>query len=177
MKAIFFDRDGTLNIDPGYINNPNDMRLYPKTREALKKIKSLGYFIFIISNQSGIGRGKIRPNEYRNVCGKFLSLAGDYEIIDDILYCPHSPDMNCLCRKPETALVDIVKEQYKIDLKKSYFIGDKMSDIAVGKRAGLKTILILNGAMLKDVSLLSEYPNLNADIVVDRISEIIKIVK
>lgn len=144
MKAFFFDRDGTLNPDEtGYIDDPKKMHLYQSVPDVLKYLKLLEYKIFIISNQSGIGRGIIQPEEYRKVSRKFLTLAGGYNTIDEILYCPHSPDLCCQCRKPKNLFLDIIKEKYKIDFKKSYFVGDKISDIVCGLNTGLKTIMIV----------------------------------
>lgn len=177
MKAVFFDRDGTLNIDPGYINDPADMKLYKKVPEILQTIKSLGYSIFVVSNQSGIGRGKIKPREYRAVCDEFLNLAGGYDIIDDILYCHHTPESKCSCRKPGTILIDIINNHYKINIKKSYFAGDKMSDIAVGAGAGLKTILILNGIPINEIPHYNEYKDIKPDYIIDSIAGIKDIIK
>ncbi len=177
MKAFFFDRDGTLNIDPGYINNPDDMKLYPHAAEILMEIKSRGYKIFIISNQSGIGRGRIEPGEYRDVNNRFLSLAGGYDVIDDIVYCPHTPEHKCYCRKPELLLVDIVSEHYDIDYKNSCFVGDKMTDIICGREAGLKTVLVLHGNTLDEVSHIHEYEGVKPDYIIDSISQLLGVVK
>ena len=144
MKAFFIDRDGTLNIDSGYINNPDNLSLYHGVENTLKFIKSKNYCIFIITNQSGICRGRITPEEYRRVNDKFTTLVGR-NIIDEILYCPHVPSVECSCRKPKTMLLEIVIEHYKINSSESYFIGDKISDIACGKKLGLKTVLISDG--------------------------------
>jgi D,D-heptose 1,7-bisphosphate phosphatase len=176
MKAFFFDRDGTLNIDPGYINNPAHMKLFQNVPKTLKYIKSLGYKIFVISNQSGIGRGKIKLGEYRNVNRKFLSLCGGDDIIDDIFYCLHTPEQNCPCRKPETLFVDIAKERYNIDCRKSYFAGDKMTDIAAGKKSGLRTILVLNGIPVDEVPHIHEYKNMRPDFIINSVAGLTKII-
>jgi D-glycero-D-manno-heptose 1,7-bisphosphate phosphatase len=150
MKAVFFDRDGTLNADEeGYINDPCNFHLLQSASEVLKYLKLLDYKIFIITNQSGIGRGVISPEAYRKVNNKFLALVDGYNIIDDILYCPHVPDQKCGCRKPKTMLMEIVKEQYKINFSASYFIGDKATDIICGNKLGLKTVLVVNPAAKK----------------------------
>ncbi|MCU0820878.1 MAG: HAD family hydrolase [Spirochaetes bacterium] len=177
MKAIFFDRDGTLNIDPGYINNPADMKLFKDVPSVLKYLKSLRYMIFIISNQSGIGRAKIKPGQYRDVNERFVSLCGGYDIIDDVFYCPHTPEQDCPCRKPGTLFVDIADERCGIERGESYFIGDKMTDILAGKKSGLKTILILNGVPVEKVPHYDELPNVKADYIINAISEIKKIIK
>ena len=177
MKAFFFDRDGTLNIDPGYINDPADIKLYRGVPEVLKHLKSLGYKIFVISNQSGIGRAKIKPGEYRRVNEKFLSLCGGYDIIDDIFYCLHTPEQNCSCRKPGTLFVDIARDRYDIDCRNSYFAGDKMTDIVVGEKSGLSTILVLNGISKENVLHINEYRNVKPDFIINSVAELKKIIK
>ncbi|MDY6934363.1 MAG: HAD family hydrolase [Spirochaetota bacterium] len=177
MNAFFFDRDGTLNIDPGYIDNPEDMQLFPRAFDVLRYIKSLGYGIFIISNQSGIGRGLIAPEDFRRVNNRFLTLAGGYNIVDDILFCPHTPINNCPCRKPKTLLLEIVKERYSINCDASYFVGDKITDIVCGKRAGLRTIMIYYGNNLEDVSYKFENQIIMSDKIISSISELINIIK
>lgn len=177
MKTIFFDRDGTLNIDnKGYINDPEEMHLYQSASEVLKYLKLLEYKIFVISNQSGIGRGFIKPDEYRKVNKKFLTLAGGYNTIDDILYCMHSPDRECQCRKPKTLLIDIIKEQYNIDLDRSYFIGDKLTDIACGREAGLKTIMLITEERKNKNDIADKDPKIKADIYINSIEEILNII-
>ncbi len=177
MKTIFFDRDGTLNIDnKGYINDPKEMHLYQSASEVLKYLKLLEYKIFIISNQSGIGRGLIQPNAYRKVNNKFLTLAGGYNTIDDVLYCLHSPDQGCQCRKPKTLLIDIIKEHYKINLNKSYFIGDKLTDISCGKEAGLKTIMLIPEEQELKNDTANEDLKIEADIYIHSIEDILNLI-
>lgn len=143
MKAFLFDRDGTLNIDTGYINNPDEMKLFPSVPEVLRELKEKNYLIFILSNQSGIGRGLISPTEYRKVHEKCISLLGN-GIIDDVLFCPHRPEQECNCRKPGTLLLEVIDDQYQIDWTKSYFVGDKKTDILCGKNFNMKTVLVAN---------------------------------
>ena len=177
MKAFFFDRDGTLNIDTGYINNPDNMTLFPGAVDILKYIKSLGYKIFIISNQSGIGRGLIKAKEYRKVNERFLSLAGGHNIIDDILYCPHSPILECVCRKPKTLLLEIIKEIHDIDFNKSFFVGDKITDIICGRILGLGTIMISDGKTHNEDISIYENHNCKPDKIIKAISELSDIIK
>jgi D-glycero-D-manno-heptose 1,7-bisphosphate phosphatase len=177
MKAFFFDRDGTLNLDEnGYINDPKEMHLYQSASEVLKYLKLLEYKIFVISNQSGIGRGLIKPEAYRKVNDKFLALAGGYNTIDDILYCLHTPDQECLCRKPKLLFFDVIKEQYKIDFKKSYFVGDKMTDIICGAQAGMKTILVAGNVPKAKKEAAKEENGLKPDISIESIEEILNII-
>ncbi|MBN2402842.1 MAG: HAD-IIIA family hydrolase [Spirochaetes bacterium] len=177
MKAFFFDRDGTLNLDEaGYISDPKEMHLYQSASEVLKYLKLLEYKIFVISNQSGIGRGLIKPEAYRKVNSKFLTLAGGYNTIDDIMYCLHAPDHGCQCRKPKMLFFDIIKEHYKIDFRKSYFVGDKITDIVYGTQAGLKTILIAHKNLKTETDYIHEGKKIKPYIQIESIEEILNII-
>ncbi len=177
MKAIFFDRDGTLNLDvSGYINDPKEMHLCQSVPEVLKYLKLLEYKIFIISNQSGISRKLIKPYEYRKVNSKFLTLAGGYNVIDDIMYCLHTPEQDCQCRKPKTLLFDIVKEHYDINFSKSYFVGDKVTDIICGKQVGLKTIMIITGDSKPENEIKYENRVVKPDMRIKSIEELLNII-
>jgi D,D-heptose 1,7-bisphosphate phosphatase len=173
MKAFLFDRDGTLNIDTGYINNPDEMKLFPSVPEVLRKLKEKNYLIFILSNQSGIGRGLISSAEYRKVHEKFISLFGD-SIIDDVLFCPHRPEQECNCRKPGTLLLEVVDEQYQIDWRKSYFVGDKKTDMLCGKNFNMITVLVadeLNTAQQQNKK--RDDGGTKPDIIIPSISELL----
>ncbi|MFH0976439.1 MAG: HAD-IIIA family hydrolase [Spirochaetota bacterium] len=177
MKAFFFDRDGTLNFDEeGYINDPKEMHLHQSVPDVLKYLKLLEYKIFVISNQSGIGRGLIKPEDYRKVNSKFLALAGGYNTVDDIMYCVHTPDQECQCRKPKTLLFDIIKEHYDIDFKKSYFVGDKITDIICGANAGLKTIMVTDTNTKTENESSKENKGIKADIYIKSIEDLLNII-
>jgi len=147
-KAIFFDRDGTLNIDPGYLGDPDKVELYPNVPEVIFKLKNkLGFKIFVVSNQSGITRGLITKEQVDAVNDKINCLLKEKNTsIDDFFYCPYHPDFDdidkCKCRKPSPELVLFAAKKYDINLNKSFFIGDKEVDIECGNNAGLKTVLI-----------------------------------
>lgn len=149
-KAIFLDRDGTINIDTGYIGNSNLVTLYPNVGKGIKKLKDeFGFKIIVISNQSGITRGLITSDDVDKVNNKINEiLEKENTKVDAFYYCPYHPEYDskekCKCRKPSPHMVFTSARDYNIDLKKSYFIGDKVSDIECGLQAGLKTILLLN---------------------------------
>ncbi|HEY1341293.1 MAG TPA: HAD family hydrolase [Bryobacteraceae bacterium] len=142
--AIFLDRDGTLMEDPGYINDPRLVKLYPEASDALRKLRAAGYRTFIVTNQSGIGRGLITETQYRAVETEFLRQLGA-DLIDASYYCPDLPGVPSTRRKPEPGMVLEAAAEHGVDLARSYFIGDKCSDIECGKRAGMRTILVLTG--------------------------------
>ena len=138
-RAAFIDRDGTIIYDHGYIKDPDNVNVIDGAKEAIKLLKSKGFMVFIVTNQSGVARGIMTITDVNKVNQKLLSMIGG-SIIDDILICAHGPDEQCLCRKPGTALVEQVAKKYKIDLTSSYSIGDKDSDKELGIKMGGKGI-------------------------------------
>jgi D-glycero-D-manno-heptose 1,7-bisphosphate phosphatase len=153
-KAVFLDRDGVLNQDPPhYAHSLDQMVMIPQVDDAVKLLKDHGYFLVIISNQSGVARGYY-PEEQVAIFNEALlkeirKKGGD---IDVIYYCPHHPDatiekyrMDCSCRKPKPGMILQATKTYDIDLKRSFFVGDKTTDVETGKNAGVQTILVLSG--------------------------------
>lgn len=149
-KAIFLDRDGTINIDYGYIDNSKKIELIPNAIQGLKMFVEMGYLLIIITNQSGVARGMFSI-EVANGINDYLveMLKKNDIIITDVFMCPHYPsglNMNyvkhCECRKPGTLLVERAVSKYNIDVNHSFFIGDKDSDISCGKKTGCNTIKI-----------------------------------
>jgi D,D-heptose 1,7-bisphosphate phosphatase len=149
LPAVFFDRDGTLNIDPGYFSDPEKLELYAGVPEGIALLKSLGFLVIVISNQSGIARGYFTSDVVDCINNKINELLKVYKTgIDAFYYCPYHPDFNteeeCKCRKPSPKLVFDAAAEHNIDLKRSYFAGDSVADIQCGLNAGLKTILVKN---------------------------------
>jgi D,D-heptose 1,7-bisphosphate phosphatase len=145
--AVFLDRDGTLNHDPGYLGDAEAFRFLPGAINALKRLKDAGYLIFVVSNQSGIARGFFGVEELRRIHDRMTAgLREGGVTLDGIYYCPHHPDAQCACRKPSPRMVLDAAESYSVDLGRSYFIGDRISDVETGNNAGCRTILVLTGA-------------------------------
>jgi D-glycero-D-manno-heptose 1,7-bisphosphate phosphatase len=142
--AVFFDRDGTLIQDADYCDDPAKVKVFEGTADALRQLKSQDFKIVIVTNQSGIGRGFMTEEDYRAVEREFESQLGS-ALIDVTYFCPHSPEESCACRKPEPGMLLQAAEEHQIDLRKSYFVGDKDSDMECGQRAGTKTILVQTG--------------------------------
>lgn len=144
-KAIFLDRDGTVIIDQGYLKDPERVVIYPGVIEPLCEFRKAGYLLVIISNQSGIGRGMYSLSDVEKVNEKMVALFKSEGIeFDDILICPHSPEENCECRKPEPKLLIECAEKLDIDLSNSAIIGDKKSDAECGISAGCKFNIFLD---------------------------------
>lgn len=144
IKALFLDRDGTvIKEKPGvYLCDPKKVELYKNTKAAFKLFKELGYTIFIVSNQSGIGRGYFTQKEVEKVHTKLLSLLKPYEV-KEIIYCPHAPSENCSCRKPAPGMGLKLIKKYNVDKDKSFVIGDKKSDSDFAKNLNIRPILVL----------------------------------
>lgn len=141
MKAIFIDRDGTLNIDKGYIHKIEDFKLQPFVREGLKLLQDDGYKLFIISNQSGINRGIFTQQEMALFNAELLGHLPGIRIAK-LYFCPHTPDENCPCRKPKTYNLEKAIKEYHLDRKSSWVIGDQTTDIKMANDAGLKSVLV-----------------------------------
>lgn len=154
QKAIFLDRDGTINKYVGFLTNIDDFRLLPGATDAIRQINESGYLAIVVTNQPVIARGEVslaELNEIHNKMETLLGQGGAY--IDDIFYCPHHPDRGfegerseykteCECRKPKPGMLMQAAEKYNIDLKESWMIGDSISDMQAGESAGCKVLLI-----------------------------------
>ena len=143
-RAVFFDRDGTLMEEVHYCGDPARVRVFPGVPRALRKLKEAGLRTFVITNQSGIGRGLITEAQYHAVQEELLRQIGAGSI-DATYFCPDPPAAPSTRRKPEPGMVLEAAAAYDIDLASSYFIGDKSTDIECGRRAGTRTILVLTG--------------------------------
>ena len=142
-KAVFIDRDGTINVNVGYLDNPDDFQMYPGVAEGIKLLQENGFKIIIITNQSGIARGYFTVETLKRIHERMLKEFYDKGVtIDAIYYCPHHPDEGCGCRKPNTDLFEKAVKEHNIDITRSYVIGDRMLDIEAGHRMGLKTVLV-----------------------------------
>ncbi len=138
--AVFFDRDGTLCRDPGYLARMEDLEIFPEV-EGLARLKEQGYALIGVSNQSGIARGIVGEEFVKEVNGIFMKQYG----FDGFYYCPHHPDDHCSCRKPEPGLLVKARNDFGIDLKRSFVVGDKEADILLAKAVGAKSIHVATG--------------------------------
>lgn len=145
--AAFLDRDGTIIEDVEYCKNANEVRFIPYAIQALKLFLEKGYELFIISNQSGVGRGLISEKEFELVDSKFRRMLKENGIvISGIAYCKHLPEENCQCRKPKPLLGLILAPPTEYDYSKSFIVGDKLSDLEFGSSLNVgKKFLVLTG--------------------------------
>lgn len=160
-RAIFLDRDGTINEEVNYLKRPEDISLYPNTLKALRNFKDSGFLNIIITNQSGIARGYFTEEDLNNIHSELKKLLTDKEgtdLIDDIYYSPYHEDgivekyrQRSDDRKPNTGMIRKAETKHNIDLKESYFIGDSFTDMLCAENAGLKKILVETGYGKKDI--------------------------
>jgi D-glycero-D-manno-heptose 1,7-bisphosphate phosphatase len=139
--AIFFDRDGTLVVDHGYMSKPEQVELWEGAAAALRELQAHSYRLVVITNQSGIGRGLVTEEEAATVAARFEELLLQEGVrLDGVYACPHAPQDQCLCRKPHPTLLKQAAADLDIDLKRSYMVGDKITDCEAGEAAGCQSI-------------------------------------
>ncbi len=162
QKAIFLDRDGTINILKGFMTDPEKLELEENAAVAIRLINQSGYLAIVVTNQPVIARGECTYEILDEIHRKMKTLLGrEGAYLDDIYYCPHHPDKGfdgevpelkivCSCRKPKTGMIDAAVLKYNIDVSQSWVVGDGTLDIALGKNAGCKTILLRTGVAGED---------------------------
>ncbi|EGV06075.1 D,D-heptose 1,7-bisphosphate phosphatase [Haemophilus pittmaniae HK 85] len=157
-KAIFLDRDGTLNIDHGYVHEIDQFQFIDGSIDTLKKLKEMGYLLVLVTNQSGIARGYFTEQQFLQLTEWMdWSLADRGVDLDGIYYCPHHPEgigefkENCDCRKPKPGMLLQAIKELNIDPTYSVMVGDKVDDIKAGISAGVKiNVLVKTGKAITD---------------------------
>jgi D-glycero-D-manno-heptose 1,7-bisphosphate phosphatase len=152
-RAVFVDRDGTLNEDIGYVSTAEELVIYPWAAEAVRLINESGLLTVVITNQSGIARGMYSEPILGSIHSRMIEeLARKGARIDAVYYCPHHPEAGdaryraaCECRKPRTGMLDKAAREHDVDLARSFVIGDKASDIKLAENAGARAALVLTG--------------------------------
>jgi histidinol-phosphate phosphatase family protein len=161
-KAVFLDRDGTLNEDPGYIGDPKKLNLFPETGQALALLKNdYNFILIVVSNQSGVARGLITKEDVEAVNDEINNQLQKFNVkIDAFYYCPFHPDFNnedeCSCRKPSPKMIMEAANDLNVDLSKSYLIGDSIADLRAGQSAGVNAILVKTGNGTESFSILQK---------------------
>lgn len=160
-KAVFLDRDGVINEvltnRVKFVNRPHELYFLPGVPEAIKKLNSIFDFIFVVTNQGGVGLGFMKESQLNKIHDHMIAeLKKEGAIIHDVAYCPHKPKAGCACRKPNSKLIVDLATKYDIDLSQSYMVGDTDTDIIAGKRAGTKGVFLGKSDPLAD----AVFPNL-----------------
>jgi D-glycero-D-manno-heptose 1,7-bisphosphate phosphatase len=152
-RAVFIDRDGTINEEVGYLDSPDKFKLLPRSADAINMLNSRGYKVVVVTNQAGVARGYFTEQTVHEIHNKMVRELQAYGCsVDGIYYCPHHPEVGnekyrllCDCRKPKSGMFIRAARELEIDLRSSYAIGDQLKDLEAGMRAGCKTILVLTG--------------------------------
>ena len=152
-RAVFLDRDGTINVDHGYVFRAGDFEFIPGAPEAIRRLKDAGYLVVVVTNQAGIARGLYGEDEVHEL-HRYLDreLERYGAVIDAYYYCPHHPEIGpepyrreCACRKPFPGMLLQAAADFPLDLSGSFLVGDKLSDIEAGLAAGCAPILVETG--------------------------------
>ncbi len=144
--TVFLDRDGTLNPDTGYIAKPDDFRLHPGVGVALRRLNDAGARLILVTNQSGLARGKFTLADLQAIHEKLrglLALHGAW--IDAFYYCPHHPDERCTCRKPAIGMAERAIADHALSRSSMYVIGDQAGDIEMAERLRARGIFVTTG--------------------------------
>ena len=147
-KAVFLDRDGTIVEDPGFLHEPEKVKLLPGAAEAMRRLNDAGYRVIIVTNQSGIARGRYTVADYEAVqrrLGELLAAHGAR--LDGAYFCPHHPLLSgpCECRKPGLKLFHDAQAAFDIDFSRSWWVGDRLSDVQPARLLGGEGILVATG--------------------------------
>ena len=151
--AVFFDRDGTLNEDVGYLDRLERLRIYPFATEALRVVSRAGYRIVVVTSQAGIAHGVIDEPTVDGIHAHMLARFADAGVhVDGVYYCPHHPNakveryrVTCECAKPKPGLVLQAARDLDLDLPRSFVVGDRWRDLQMGQAAGTRGILVRTG--------------------------------
>lgn len=175
IPAIFLDRDGTINVDHGYVHKIDDFQFIEGAIEAMAELKKMGYALVVVTNQSGIGRGVYTEDQFMQLTEWMDWSLADRDVeLDGIYFCPHHPEAtienyreDCNCRKPKPGMLLDAQSVLDIDMAASIMVGDKLADIQAGKAAHVgTTVLVKSGQKVTDEAISS------ADIVINSIAEL-----
>ena len=145
VPAIFLDRDGTMNVDHGYVHEIDNFQFIDGAIEAMQELKKMGYALVMVTNQSGIARGMFSEETFMQLTEWMDWSLADRDVdLDGIYFCPHHPEavveeyrQQCDCRKPEPGMLLAARKELNIDMAASYMVGDKIDDMLAGKAAGV----------------------------------------
>lgn len=169
--AVFIDRDGTLIEEVNFLSRVEDLRLFSFTAEAISRLKDAGFLVIVITNQSGIGRGIFEAAAMHAIHDEIQVKLPDG--IDGFYHCPHKPDEECTCRKPNLGMIEAACADFDIDLGRSWMVGDKRIDVEAGFNAGIGTALVLTGYGSKQITELERRPDIIAENLLGAVSEIL----
>jgi D-glycero-D-manno-heptose 1,7-bisphosphate phosphatase len=145
-RFVVLDRDGTINVERHYLTDPAQLELLPGAAEGLRQMQAMGLGLIVITNQSGIGRGLLSWQQLGLIQQRLNELlAAEGVCLNGVYVCPHRPEEHCRCRKPATGLLEVAASELDFDPPTCFVIGDKSSDIDLGRRVGATTLLVRTG--------------------------------
>ena len=173
-RFVLLDRDGTIITERNYLAHPDEVKLIPGAAKALKKLSDLGFGLLVITNQAGVRRGYFDLKTLKLIHDKLTQLLSQKGVfLDGIYFCPHTPEDNCLCRKPRIGMVKKAIKKHNFDPKLCFVVGDKVTDIELGRNIGAITILVKTGYGKET----SERQLIDPDYVADNLETSVEIIK
>lgn len=160
-RFVVLDRDGTIIEECEYLSDPQQIKLIPGAAGALRKLSEMGLGLAVVTNQSAIGRGFFSENRLREIHDRLFQLLESERVnLDGLYYCPHKPEDQCPCRKPEVGLIKKASVELNFDLQRSIVVGDKDCDVEMGQRVGATTFLVRTGygaRMVAERKIIADY--------------------
>ncbi|MCX8173177.1 MAG: HAD family hydrolase [Thermoplasmata archaeon] len=143
-RAVFIDRDGTINVNVEYLDNPEEFEMYPGVAEGIKLLNTRGFFVVVATNQSGIERGYYTQEIVEAIHARMKKELWEKAKawVDAIYYCPHAPETGCECRKPKPGLLQKAIREHDIIPRISFMVGDRPLDVEAGEQVGAITVLV-----------------------------------
>lgn len=178
QAAVFLDRDGTVIEEGPYLHDPNKVVLIPGAGAALKQLQDAGFALFVVTNQSGIGRGYYPESDMHRCNFRMQEYLAAYEVrITELFFAPEAPDEYSLGRKPKTFFIDYAVQRYGLSRERSYMAGDKLIDAACGSNARLRrNYLVLTGHGKDEVKNLADSPELELTVVAKDLAEVAQLI-
>jgi len=162
-RAVFLDRDGVINERAAphcYVTSPEQVVILPYAAEGIRRLRAQGFLAIMVTNQAGVGRGIMQLAELEAVQVRVRDELGrGSAVLDAIYYCPHAPSDGCDCRKPKDGMLRRAASDLRVDLSQSFMVGDSLSDVQAGQRAGCATILVRCGGAPEDGGALVRAPD------------------
>lgn len=179
-RAVFLDRDGTLNVEVNYLHRIEDLVLVPGATEAIRTLNQAGYLVLVVTNQAGIARGYYDETALHRLHDHLAEvLAASGARLDGIYFCPHHPDFGnpCDCRKPAPGMLLRAAAEHNLDLQQCWLVGDSAGDIGAGRAAGCRTLLVRTGYGAQVEALVSAGDQASRpDAVVDDIGAAVRVI-
>jgi len=156
-RAVILDRDGTIIVEKNYLRYLKDIHLVKSAVRALKALQDAGFILIVTTNQSGVSRGYLTEKKLRAINKRVIELFSKKGVkISAVYYCPHPVNGGCHCRKPATGMIEKAQRRFRFDVKKSFCVGDKLTDVEFGHNAGMRSVLVLTGHGADEIKELHE---------------------